>query len=411
MEAALCKEKLKEIKCLVAIPTYNNEDTVIQVIRDVKEYASDILVVNDGSTDSTAGLLAKEEGIYLLEYSKNRGKGRALKLAIKYAVKHGYEYMLTLDADGQHFASDIPSFAEAAVEEPGTLFIGARNLKAKNMPGTNTFANKFSNFWFRVDTAKKMSDTQSGFRLYPLKSTGNRHYLTGRYEFEVEIIVRASWNRVPVKNIPIQVYYAPREERVSHFKPLRDFSRISLLNLGLFLWAVLIHYPWIGLTYFFRGDIEELKRSFRASNDKTLKMAASISWGVFCGLIPAWGYQTMLAGISAYALRLNKIISMGFSTIGIPPLIPFIVLLSCQTGAWVTGSECLLSIGDNGTIMDFVIKGLKFWEWAGDKNVWMQYFIGSFVLASVVGLVVMILAIITLTVVHRLRKPEESSLA
>ena len=150
------------------------------------------------------------------------------------------------------------------VQEPDTLFVGARNLKAKNMPGANSFANRFSNFWYMVDTGKRMSDTQSGYRLYPLEKLGKMHFLTGRYEFEVEIIVRAAWNRIPVKNIPIRVWYAPKEERVSHFKPLRDFGRISLLNTGLFLWAILIHYPWIGISYFTKGDVEERGRTLQS---------------------------------------------------------------------------------------------------------------------------------------------------
>ena len=288
MDKQTCRERLKEMNCLVVIPTYNNEGTVLDVVRDVMEYAPELLVVNDGSTDSTSSLLHGVEGIRLLEYSRNRGKGGALKLAIKYAVRHGFSYMLTLDADGQHYADDIPVFVEAAMQEPDTLFVGARNLKAKNMPGANSFANRFSNFWYMVDTGKRMSDTQSGYRLYPLEKLGKMHFLTGRYEFEVEIIVRAAWNRIPVKNIPIRVWYAPKEERVSHFKPLRDFGRISLLNTGLFLWAILIHYPWIGISYFTKGDVEELKHIIASTRNKPGKMAASMGWGVFCGIIPAW---------------------------------------------------------------------------------------------------------------------------
>lgn len=398
MDKQTCRERLKEMNCLVVIPTYNNEGTVLDVIRDVLEYAPELLVVNDGSTDSTSSLLHGVEGIRLLEYSRNRGKGGALKLAIRYAVKHGFSYMLTLDADGQHYADDIPVFVEAAMQEPDTLFVGARNLKAKNMPGANSFANRFSNFWYMVDTGKRMSDTQSGYRLYPLEKLGKMHFLTGRYEFEVEIIVRAAWNRIPVKNIPIRVWYAPKEERVSHFKPLRDFGRISLLNTGLFLWAILIHYPWIGISYFTKGDVEELKHIIASTRNKPGKMAASMGWGVFCGIIPAWGYQTFLAGVSAYALRLNKLIAMGFSTIGIPPLIPVIIIISCRIGAWATGSECLLSLSDESTIMDFILKGLKFWEWAGDINVWMQYFIGSFLLASFAGLGTSLLGYVSLAI-------------
>lgn len=101
------------------------------------------------------------------------------------------------------------------------------------MPSKNTFANKFSNFWYKVETGQTLSDSQSGFRLYPLTRLKGMRFYTPRYEFEVEVIVRAAWRGVAVKNIPIRVYYPPQEERVSHFKPAKDFTRISVLNTCL----------------------------------------------------------------------------------------------------------------------------------------------------------------------------------
>lgn len=332
---------MEDKKVLVVIPTYNNEGTILQVISDVKNYASDILVVNDGCTDSTHELIAGVDGIERLEYEKNAGKGVALKRAIRWAVEHGYDYMLTIDADGQHFASDIPAFLEASQNEPETLFIGARNLNAENMPGKNSFANRFSNFWFKVDTAKTLSDTQSGFRLYPLEKLGKMHFITGRYEFEVEIIVRAAWKDIPVKNIPIQVYYAPAEERVSHFQPLRDFTRISILNTGLFIWAIFFHYPWLLLRRFVKKDLLELKSIMKTMHPA--KFAASAALGIFCCIFPAWGFQAVLAGFLAWALKLNKIVSIAFSALSLPPVIPAIVFFSCYTGAKVLGQPLMLN--------------------------------------------------------------------
>ena len=115
---------------------------------------------------------------------------------------------------------------------------------SENMPSKNTFANRFSNFWYKVETGQELSDTQSGFRLYPLEKLQNIHFITRRYEFEVEIIVRAAWRGVNVENVPIKVYYPPVEERVSHFRPLHDFTRISILNTALVLYALLLYYPW-----------------------------------------------------------------------------------------------------------------------------------------------------------------------
>ena len=238
------RERLEALKCAVIIPTYNNVGTIATVIADVKKYASDVIVVNDGCTDNTAEVLAGIEGIRVIDYAKNKGKGYALKLGLKRAYEWGFDYAITIDADGQHYADDIPVFIDRIEEEPNSLLVGARNLAADNMPSKNTFANKFSNFWYRVETGNRLTDTQSGYRLYPLKPLQNIRLLTRRYEFEVEIIVRAAWRGINVENVPIKVYYPPVEERVSHFRPFKDFTRISILNTILVFYALILYYPW-----------------------------------------------------------------------------------------------------------------------------------------------------------------------
>ena len=224
---------------LAVIPTYNNEKTVARVIADVRRYCAHVLVVNDGSTDSTAQILAAE-GVGTISYAPNRGKGYAIRRALRYAEEHGYRYMITIDSDGQHFASDIPKFVEEIEKTPDALLVGARNLRSDNMPGKNTFANKFSNFWFRVETGMRLDDTQSGFRLYPVRRMEGMRFLTRRYEFEVEVLVRAAWRGIAVRNIPVNVFYPEKDERVTHFRPGKDFTRISILNTFLVLGALLL---------------------------------------------------------------------------------------------------------------------------------------------------------------------------
>ncbi len=223
---------------LAVIPTYNNEKTLARVIGEVRRYCTDVLVVNDGSTDSTAGIIAGA-GVGSISYAPNRGKGYALRRALRYAAEHGYRYMLTIDSDGQHYASDIPKFVEEIAKTPDALLVGARNLRSDNMPGKNTFANKFSNFWFRVETGIRLDDTQSGFRLYPVRRMKGMRFATRRYEFEVEVLVRAAWRGIEVRNIPVRVFYPEKAERVSHFRPGKDFTRISILDTLLVLGALL----------------------------------------------------------------------------------------------------------------------------------------------------------------------------
>lgn len=164
----LWHEKARQLGIVVIIPTYNNEKTLTTVIEDVLFYVEDIIVVNDGSTDSTPTLLENYPNLHIITHPTNKGKGTALKNGLKQAKAAGYRYAITIDSDGQHFASDIPIFMEEIEKEPDTLLVGARNLTSDNMPGKNTFANKFSNFWFKLETGVKLQDTQSGYRLYPL---------------------------------------------------------------------------------------------------------------------------------------------------------------------------------------------------------------------------------------------------
>jgi len=230
----------------VVIPTYNNENTLVAVIDLVLEYGFEVIVVNDGSTDHTNEILNQcRDKIKIISYDINRGKGFALKSGFNYAQQRGYKYTLTIDSDGQHYAGDIPLFVEAVEKYPNAMIVGNRNLAQDNMPKKNSFANRFSNFWFAVQTGQKLPDTQTGFRLYPLGRMKNIRPFTSRYEAELEILVRCAWRGIRIVSIPIRVYYAPDEERVSHFRPGVDFLRISLLNTLFTILAVLYGYPVI----------------------------------------------------------------------------------------------------------------------------------------------------------------------
>lgn len=237
-------ERMRKLGGVVIIPTYNNDKTLGDVVAEVLEYASDVIVVNDGSTDRTEEVLRNFPSVRVIRHERNKGKGSALKNGLSQAKKSGYRVAITIDSDGQHYPSDLPLFIEAAEQNPDALYVGARNIESENMPGKNTFANKFSNFWYRLETGIALPDTQSGYRLYPLKKMNvDRFWYTAKYEFELEALVFAAWGGVEVRSIPIRVYYPPQEERVSHFRPMRDFTRISVLNTLLVLLRVFWIFP------------------------------------------------------------------------------------------------------------------------------------------------------------------------
>lgn len=227
-------------KICVIIPTYNNATTIRRVIEDVEKHCSSIIVVNDGSTDDTAAILQSiPSPIEVVSYPDNRGKGYALVTGFKKAKALGYTHAITIDADGQHFADDIPCFIEGLKHNPEGFIVGCRNLTEENMPRQNTFANRFSNFWFRLQTGINLPDTQSGYRLYTLSSLKGLNLITSRYESELELLVYAAWAGVDITSVNVKVYYPPAEERVSHFRPIYDFFRISVLNTVLCLGALL----------------------------------------------------------------------------------------------------------------------------------------------------------------------------
>ncbi|MDR0363983.1 MAG: glycosyltransferase family 2 protein [Bacteroidales bacterium] len=237
---------MNEYKITTLIPAYNCATTIESVIASLLGYTPNLIVVNDGSTDGTKKVLEKfKDRIVLVSYEKNRGKGYALKKGFDKSVEMGFDYALTLDSDGQHAASDIPVFLEAVQKNPHALIVGARPFDHPNMPQGNIFANKFSNFWFMAQTAHKLPDTQTGYRLYPLKKMKKIRPLTHRYEAELELLVRCAWKNINILSLPVTVYYPPREERTSHFRPKKDFVRISLLNTLLCILAVVYGYPSI----------------------------------------------------------------------------------------------------------------------------------------------------------------------
>ncbi|MHA4847620.1 DUF2062 domain-containing protein [Flavitalea antarctica] len=330
-------------KICVLIPTYNNAGSIAQVINDLTRYTTNILVVNDGSTDNTAELLAGFPIVQVLSYSPNRGKGWALRQGFKFASGLGYKYAITIDSDGQHYAEDLPLFVTDLKTKGDAIILGARNMDQSSVPGKSSTGNKISSFWFHVETGVKMADTQTGYRLYPIYLLSNRTWITRKYEFEIEVLVRSSWSGIAIRSIPVKVYYAPKGERVSHFRPFKDFTRITILNTIL----VFITFLWIKPRDFFRlifqkkKLMEVLRNQLFNTGQSDLRKACSVAFGVFMGIIPIWGFQLVTAIFLAMLFRLNKALVIIAANISIPPMIPLIIFLSYKMGAWWMGDRVM----------------------------------------------------------------------
>ncbi|MGY8988324.1 MAG: DUF2062 domain-containing protein, partial [Flavobacteriales bacterium] len=332
-----------EKKWCVIIPTFNNDKTLEKVLKEVLDICKNIIVVNDGSDDNTSQILKNfSDKINIIPHKENKGKGQSLRDAFEYAIKKDFEYGITIDSDGQHYPADINLFIEAIAKHPDSIIVGARDMDQVGIPKKSSFGNKFSNFWFWAETGISLSDTQTGFRLYPLNKMSGIRFFTTKFEFEIEVMVRMAWKDVLIKEIPIRVKY-DEKERVSHFRPLKDFTRISILNTVLFTIALLYYIPLRGLYFLFGKErIKNIRKKFLSQEGTILQKSISIGFGAFMGVVPIWGFQMLVALFLSYIFRLNKVIVLLFSNISIPPLIPFILFGSYYAGHLVIGGEKLI---------------------------------------------------------------------
>lgn len=376
-----------ENKCCVLLPTYNNQNTLIRVIDEVILYTTNIIIINDGSDDSTAEILRSYPQLTIIEYSKNIGKGWALRQGFKKAIELGYLSAISLDTDGQHFPKDLEAMLLRSIANPGCLIIGARNMNQTNVPTKSSFGNKFSNFWFKLETGNEMPDTQSGYRFYPLHEMREISFYTIKFEFEIEVLVRAAWSGIPIISEPVSVFYPDKNERISHFRPLKDFTRISILNTVLVFITFVYIKPRDFFRYIKKKNLASLIRDHLLKpNESNTSKSISVALGLFFGIAPFWGFQMILIFIISKYFKLNTALSLIVSNISFPPFIPLIIYFSYKFGA-------LLNI-NNQVQLDF----------SKQINIEMihhnffQYFIGALLLASTVSFIGFLITSITLSI-------------
>jgi glycosyltransferase involved in cell wall biosynthesis len=227
-------------RAAVIIPVYNHEGKVADVIRKAMCLLLPIYVVDDGSTDATYEQIKDIPGITILRHEKNMGKGAALMTG--FAAAHTAEWAITLDADGQHNPEDAWNLFGVVKNGERPIVVGYRQGMAhRHVPLASRFGRGFSNFWVRVSGGPVLRDTQSGFRLYPLPEVLDIPVAARRFQFEVEILARARWQGMPVLEAPVGVTYAPKDERVSHYRGFVDFFRnaATFSRLIILRWLIM----------------------------------------------------------------------------------------------------------------------------------------------------------------------------
>jgi len=209
------------------IPVYNHAGTVAKVVSDAQALGFPVFVVDDGSTDNTYDQIKEIAGIKILRHAENQGKGAAIMTGFSAAADQA-DWAITIDADGQHYPRDAKILVRAIPKKTRSIVVGAREYApGEHVPWTSRFGRKFSNFWVRTSGGPAISDSQSGFRIYPLPEALNLKTKARRFQFEVEILVHATQDGIPVIEAPVRVNYNPQGERISHFRPFVDFLRNS----------------------------------------------------------------------------------------------------------------------------------------------------------------------------------------
>ncbi|HEY5041661.1 MAG TPA: DUF2062 domain-containing protein [Verrucomicrobiae bacterium] len=325
------------MKFCILIPCYNHPTTVAAVVRDAQKFCP-VIVVDDGSTLPLPELSDCE----IIRLAQNTGKGAALRAGFQRALELGCTHAITMDADGQHFAEDLPKFLETAKVQPESLIVGVRDLAAAGCPGHRQRSNAVSAFWFRVETGVPLRDTQCGFRCYPLALAKNLKTKSGRYAFELEFMVRASWIGTPIVAVPVKCTYADGI-RNSHFRPVVDLAHITTMNIGLVLqsWFVprSLRTEWsLGIKTTRRHTLHEV---FSENAHEPGKLALAVGLGLFFGIVPIWGIQMLTVAVVAHWLRLNKVIALIVSNISLGPGAVVITVAAVVLGHWMFTGERL----------------------------------------------------------------------
>ncbi len=219
----------------VLIPAYNEQTTIADIIDRCLHYTLHVFVVNDGSIDNTLSI-AKKSSAFVLSNEINQGKGAALLQGFQAVVSEplalaagNYVGVITLDADGQHNPDDLIQFFELIQKNPDTFIIGARRKQTHNAPKNRLFANKIADFFISCVAKKKLSDTQSGYRYYPvsfLKKYFLQPHQSARFAFEAEILIAAAKMGLSFSYVDIESCY-PDQARVSHYRAGKDSWEIA----------------------------------------------------------------------------------------------------------------------------------------------------------------------------------------
>lgn len=361
------------------IPVFNHAGTLADVVRRAREHLP-VLVVDDGSTDWTPELqeTLKSLGAHVIRHQRNEGKGAAILTALREADAAGVDYIVTLDADGQHYPEELPKFIDAIeMLQQETLLVGCREF-GPDIPKSSCFGRSFANFWFRLESGAKCGDCQSGFRAYPVKATLRLECAGRRYSFEAEVLARASWGGVAIHDIPIKVHYP--KDRISHFDKLKDNLRLTAIHSRLVTrrlipwpakWVLSTPRPKPQIIKMLRHPWQTIKELF-SENATPCELAWSAVVATLLGVAPIFGFHIAAILYVTTRFKLNPPFALALQNIYAPPLSP---LLCIELGYYMQHGEFLTTLSFQSSVAEL---HLRFLDWM----------LGSLILAPLFSVIV-----------------------
>ena len=373
------------------IPVFNNRDTIKDVALGCRKQLDNVVVVDDGSSDCNLKELLSDTDIIVLRHENNLGKGSAIRTALDFIEKTDGRFMITIDADGQHYPEDINKFTPLLQNEDTFIVMGSRDFSADNIPGKSRFGREFSNFWLRLETGIAIGDSQSGFRAYPIKYLSKIKPIGRYYDFEVEVLIRAIWTGLTIKTVPIKVYYPDKELRVTSFRPFMDNLRISLMHIRL-IGRRLLPIPYHRLVPAKKNEfLRVLKhpiiflRELLREEATPLGLALSAGVGIFLGVLPLVSIHTLAIIYVTTRLHLNKIMALSIQNLCIPPFVPLVCI---ELGHFMLYGKWLTDLSWQavfGSIPE------RLWEW----------FLGSLILAPLMAIITAIIVYLTASTLEK----------
>ena len=339
---------------LLVIPVYNHGPTLRSVVERALNAGWPVLVVDDGSTDRGPDQIT-DLPCRLHRLPHNQGKGSAILTGARLAAQWGHDTIVTVDADGQLDPQDAARLVETATaQDRPAIVVGTRLMTRDTAPGASLFGRAFSNFWVRLECGLDLPDTQSGLRLYPVEFLLHLPVRTRRYDFEVEVLVRAAWAGIPILSTPVRVHYPSEGKRISHFHQWKDNFRLTVLHTRLILRAL---NPWPHRRLAGRATPSVMDMSlfhpirlFKqiCQEHSTPAQLGIAAWmGLFFGALPLIACHTIVIVYVTHRLHLNKPAAVAASQLCCPPVVPVICI---ETGYFMRNGHLLLELSLDTTV-------------------------------------------------------------